>query len=594
MPKINQPEQAPNDVRTAGERAGEPRPWELLFAVLFDFCRGVGVFYRRFLRVMYQGWCGFYHRYLHRHFHKLDLAWLRVVKFFSRVKQHVFFYIYMFFKFFVDAWHVVRDGFNRRRGANFFVRLGGAAAAFFRGVWNNRRIFVSLFNYALPIAAAVLLVNLIGYVSRLNFVVDVQYNGEHLGYVKNETVYTSAAAALQQRILYQQGEDVLDQIPRFSVTIARPDEVAAAETLTDTMMQLSNDDVSYGTGIWVDSEFLGVVRDSGEIEATLAQLLDAYRTEDENEVISFSKNISLSRGYYLQSNFREESEILAILTKEEEQDVFDTIQSGDAPLLIAQRNNMSLDELVALNPDILDNCVVGHTVKVHSSKAYLPIKVTRQETYEEAIPYATNNYNSSAYWEGQKITTTAGVNGLREVTANISYVDGVEVSREILTTTVLTEPVTRQVAIGTKPMPKVSDISGAKVSDYGLIWPVQNYGAYISQHYGNVGYSYGGVPHRGTDFGGLSYGTPVVAVLPGTVTFAGWNGTYGYQVKIDHGNGMVTTYAHNSKLNVSRGDVVAQGQVIAGAGQTGRSFGIHVHLELYINGVRVNPEKYLP
>ena len=80
----------------------------------------------------------------------------------------------------------------------------------------------------------------------------------------------------------------------------------------------------------------------------------------------------------------------------------------------------------------------------------------------------------------------------------------------------------------------------------------------------------------------------------GTVTFAGWSGTYGYLVTIDHGNGFVTYYAHNSSLLVSAGDKVYKGQTIARAGSTGRSTGSHCHFEIRVNGTRVNPAAYLP
>ena len=80
----------------------------------------------------------------------------------------------------------------------------------------------------------------------------------------------------------------------------------------------------------------------------------------------------------------------------------------------------------------------------------------------------------------------------------------------------------------------------------------------------------------------------------GTVIFAGYNsGGYGNLVKIDHGNGYVTCYAHNNSLCVSVGDKVYKGQVIAKMGSTGRSTGTHCHFEIQKNGTAVNPMNYL-
>ena len=81
--------------------------------------------------------------------------------------------------------------------------------------------------------------------------------------------------------------------------------------------------------------------------------------------------------------------------------------------------------------------------------------------------------------------------------------------------------------------------------------------------------------------------------LTGTVTFAGYKGSYGYLVIIRHDNGTQTYYGHNSKLLVSAGQKVYKGQQIAKAGSTGRSTGTHCHFEVRINGKAVNPLNYL-
>ena len=93
-------------------------------------------------------------------------------------------------------------------------------------------------------------------------------------------------------------------------------------------------------------------------------------------------------------------------------------------------------------------------------------------------------------------------------------------------------------------------------------------------------------------------GGPVFAAEDGTVIRAdyGWDGGYGNVIEIDHGNGLVTLYAHNKELYVKVGDVVKRGQVISWEGNTGLvygSTGIHVHFEVRVNGVKKNPMLYL-
>jgi len=98
--------------------------------------------------------------------------------------------------------------------------------------------------------------------------------------------------------------------------------------------------------------------------------------------------------------------------------------------------------------------------------------------------------------------------------------------------------------------------------------------------------------HKGMDFG-ANRGTPVFAPADGVVSFAGREGGYGKIVSIDHGYGIVTRYAHNSRLLVKTGQRISRWEKIAEVGSTGRSSGPHLHYEVRLNGVPVDPEKYI-
>ena len=98
--------------------------------------------------------------------------------------------------------------------------------------------------------------------------------------------------------------------------------------------------------------------------------------------------------------------------------------------------------------------------------------------------------------------------------------------------------------------------------------------------------------HTGLDIA-TSTGTPIVAAASGTVTFSGYKGSYGNMIVITHGNGIQTYYCHCSRLNVSAGTQVSQGQTIAAVGSTGNSTGPHLHLEVRVNGVAYNPQNYV-
>ncbi len=130
--------------------------------------------------------------------------------------------------------------------------------------------------------------------------------------------------------------------------------------------------------------------------------------------------------------------------------------------------------------------------------------------------------------------------------------------------------------------------SSGHTSSSGLTWPVN--GPVVSP----FGYRcLHGLcrMHEGIDIG-VGSGTPIHAVAPGTVIYAGWLGGYGNVTVIDHGGGLSTAYAHQSSFAVG-GGAVSQGQVIGYVGCTGRCFGPHLHFEVRVNGQPVDPMGYL-
>lgn len=123
------------------------------------------------------------------------------------------------------------------------------------------------------------------------------------------------------------------------------------------------------------------------------------------------------------------------------------------------------------------------------------------------------------------------------------------------------------------------------------IWPARGY---ISSAFGYRKSPFTGLRdfHKGLDIAAKS-GTPVKATADGKVTFAGKKGSYGNFIVIDHGHGMVTRYAHMDTMAVKRGDRVKRGNIIGEVGNSGRSTGSHLHYEVHLNGVPVNPKKYI-
>jgi murein DD-endopeptidase MepM/ murein hydrolase activator NlpD len=117
-------------------------------------------------------------------------------------------------------------------------------------------------------------------------------------------------------------------------------------------------------------------------------------------------------------------------------------------------------------------------------------------------------------------------------------------------------------------------------------WFSSNFGYRIDPFTGQSSF------HEGMDFVAET-GSPVVAAASGKVVYAGWHPQYGKMIELDHGNGLVSRYAHLSVVGAGEGDLVVRGQHIAAVGSTGRSTGPHLHFEVRLNGIPQNPARFL-
>ncbi|MBN7773385.1 peptidoglycan DD-metalloendopeptidase family protein [Clostridium aminobutyricum] len=256
------------------------------------------------------------------------------------------------------------------------------------------------------------------------------------------------------------------------------------------------------------------------------------------------------------------------------------VKSGDTLSGIAQAYGMKISDLKEANPTLNpEKLSIGQKIVLTKPAPLVTIKTVEVATYRQEIPYSTEEQQVSTLYKGESSVKVQGVNGEEQVTARITRENGVQVNTEILASQILSEPVAKVVLKGTKELPPLQGTGSLK-------YPVS--GARLTSKFGTRW----GRMHYGIDLA-CPVGTAVRAADGGTVTFAGYSGSYGYVVKISHGGGVVTLYAHNSKLLVSKGDRVYQGQQIAKSGNTGRSTGPHCHFQVEINGVPKNPLNYL-
>ena len=450
------------------------------------------------------------------------------------------------------------------------------------------KILGTVFNYVAPVVSFIILVGLIHENTNLQFALEVEYNDKMIGYIAKESDFDESEKIMQSRIVYEEYQPPLDTVPKYTLKVIDEEELSTVNEIADELIAASGNEITEASGLYVDGVFYGAVEDAAPIRALLDSMLDQYRTGSENERVDFVQDVELSKGLYLLSSLVEPEEMEAVLTSEVEGEVTYTVVEGDAPTLISQKMDIPYSQLKALNPGIEESLLVGQEVLISNQVNFLTVKRTVTEVYEEDIPFGTEEVVDANYAKGYQAVRSSGVLGKRLVTADVVYVNGLEEDRTEVDSVVLKEPVDQVVSVGTaEPVQGVSSSSGgsAASSSGGFIWPVD--GGHVTC--GINGY-WG---HTGMDIG-ANRGTVIRAAASGTVVKAVRQYyAYGIHVKISHGNGIYTLYAHMSQLAVSYGDYVQQGQIIGYVGQTGNAYGNHCHFEIIINGRFMDPAKYI-
>ena len=333
----------------------------------------------------------------------------------------------------------------------------------------------------------------------------------------------------------------------------------------------------------VNGTNIGASEDRGVLSGVLEEIKSQYE-KDTTVSAEFVEPVTIAYEYTATALEQDADSIRSALTANTTGDTSYTVVSGDTYSTIAYQHNMSLSELMALNPQAsLDRLMVGDVLTVSKEVPLLSVRTVDTVTYTESIACPVEQREDSSLYKGQTKVISQGVPGTKQVTADVTSINGVEQSRTVTSTVTLQEPTSKIVAVGTKEKPKTAATGR-------LQWPLSgritsNFG--YRKIFGKSNF------HSALDIA-APYGTAIHAADGGTVTFAGTKGTFGKIVIIDHGNGMQTYYAHCSSLLVSKGDKVAKGQTIAKVGQTGRATGNHCHFEVVINGNSVNPRSYLP
>ena len=446
------------------------------------------------------------------------------------------------------------------------------------------RFVGNVVNYILPVAAAFVFITTFQEIDAQTYALSVEYNGEQIGYIRNEAEFAMAEHNVQNRIISGDYEFPDDYIPQYTLQVVEDEQLSTVDELTDRIIEVSGNEIQEASGLYVDGKFIGATTDGDGLVLALKDMLDETReSAGEDAKVSFVQDVKVDKALYPVSSIVDLSNISAELTKEVAAARTYIIKPGDTPYDVANTYDVPLETLMRNNEEVVKRFLPGDSLLIQSAVPLLEKKVIQTVTEENTLNFKTEQVLNSNYEKGYTKIKTNGQTGLEEVVYEVTYVDGFETERTVIARNTVKEPVNAVLEVGTlMPAQYLNNVSGGNVG--GFIWPVD--GGYISCPI------WGYYNHTGTDIA-TKPGTAVRASAAGTVVYSGWQRGYGYTVIINHGNGIRTLYAHNSALHVANGQYVQQGQLIASVGSTGNSTGPHCHFEIIMNGAYKDARQYI-
>ena len=474
-----------------------------------------------------------------------------------------------------------------RLGANLRERISRRRKRLIRAGDRRRSHFeqmklhpVAFLAGAMAIAAAATILSLYTIGAR------AVYDGTDLGVVSSQHAVELAVAEVEgitRETLHDSSYQLDQSLLETETGVYLRKEVTSAENLRQELTEEIGL-VEYANVLYVDGEKVVATTFPGALEDILTQLKLGYQTEDTVDAY-FVEDVEIRQEYVDTSYVMNLGYIAEILNETKEGEVTYTVKSGDSYYSIADEYGLSVDALMKLNPGYDPKILrVGDVLTISNAVPYLTVVNVERQRYVQDVPYPVAYTDDGSMYQGEYKVISAGVYGKADVTANVTYINGTETERQIVASVTLSQPVTEQQLRGTKERP-----SWYPTGSFG--WPCSGV---ITSYFGarNTGIRGASTYHEAIDIAN-SYGTPIYASDGGTVIYSGWLGGYGYLVKIDHGNGFITYYGHNSSLLVSVGQHVHKGQQIARMGSTGISSGNHCDFRIQLNGTFLNPLNYL-
>ena len=419
--------------------------------------------------------------------------------------------------------------------------------------------------------------------------------GKPLGVVDSPGDVDAYLADVRTQYANAYGMKVTDQLEiEYKQVETSAKHICPAQAFTN-MIAKSIDVKVLGTIIYVNDWPAAVVSTEEDAQWVLEQAKAPYEKPSDGSLLSniaFVEEVRVEEGAADVGDIIEKEAALHNLTIGPGIELkYHIVVTGDALSRIARKHGIKVSDIMIANPHLSDSDKIypGDKLLVVGPKNSLSIKYTEVVDRQQEEPYETEYIPDDTRFTTQKEVIQEGVVGQSHVKAEITYINGIEVDFNLLEKDVLIAPQNRIAKRGTKSVPKELTLA----SEGRMPLPLKK-GTYsrISCPFGPRKAPVPGAStfHKGIDMA-ADTGTPIYASADGTVRYAGSEPGFGLYIKLSHDGGVQTLYGHCSQLLVKKGEKVKAGQIIALVGNTGRSSGSHLHFEVRIDGMAVDPLK---
>lgn len=468
------------------------------------------------------------------------------------------------------------------------VKLDGVISRFARDFITETHNIISIYkNSKKVIGRGVLVIGLICAFILVLFdnytVYEYAYNGKVLGYVDNQEDVTdilditgeklSEARENEKEVKFEANENIT-----FNLVDGREKSTDDSDTAVNKLIYMTDIETE-AFGIYDGGNLVTIVESKVAAEKLLGQAMNILSTPDTGMELleaEFSNSLDIQPINVLLFSVQSNNKAKKQMTKGGEAEFYHIVEEGESLDSLETTFGVNAANIYdGENKEAVSFVEQGDKVCIRKDIKPVSIKMVESGKMREKIEYETIKKKSKEYYKGDTHVEQKGIDGIQIFEGTLTKVGGEITDRKTDNIEIIREKQDKIILIGTAKRPKT-----APTGTFAM--PVKSYvlSSYFGPRWGRM--------HTGIDMAN-SMGTPIYASDGGTVIRAEDYGGYGLCIDIDHENGRVTRYGHCSALLVNAGDKVYQGQNIALMGNTGRSFGSHLHFEIILNGSPVDP-----